>query len=52
MGIKNSDKCTFCHDESDNVEHMLLRCNLIKNFWERINNWIEEIGFIGYKLSE
>ena len=52
MGIKNSDKCTFCHDESDSVEHMLLRCNVIKNFWDRINNWIEEIGFIGYTLTE
>ena len=52
MGIKNSDKCTFCHDESDSVEHMLLRCNIIRTFWDRINNWIEEIGFIGYKLTE
>ena len=52
MVIKNSDKCTFCQEESDSVEHMLLRCKVIKNFWDRINNWIEEIGFIGYTLTE
>ena len=52
MGIKISDKCTFCHDEFDSVEHMLLRCHIIRNFWDRINNWIEEKGFIGYKLTE
>ena len=52
MGIKKSDRCIFCLEESDSVEHMLLRCEKIKNFWRGIQNWIIEIGFIGYTLTE
>ena len=52
MGIKNTDRCTFCQEDSDSVEHMLLRCDKIKNFWNGIQNWIIEIGFIGLPLTE
>ena len=30
MGIKPSDKCTFCKEATDSVEHMLLNCIVIK----------------------
>ena len=52
MGIKTSDKCNFCHVKTDSVKHKLLRCQVIINFWDRINIWKEEIGFIGYKITE
>ena len=52
MGIKNSNICTFCKDTEDSVEHMILRCPVIANLWNEVNNWINEIGFINYKLSE
>ena len=52
MGIKKSDRCIFCLEESDSVGHMLLRCEKIKTFWNRIENWITEIGFIDYNLTE
>ena len=48
MGIKNNDRCTFCLEEPDSVEHMILRCEKIKNLWNGIQNWIIEIGFIGF----
>ena len=52
MGINNCDKCTFCKVEIDSVEHMLLNCPVIQDLWLEIKNWLKEIGFIGYNLSE
>ena len=52
MGIKNTDLCTFCKTEVDSVEHMLLICPFIIELWEKVNNWLEEIGFINYNLTE
>ena len=51
MGIKASDKCTFCKVSTDSVEHMLLYCPIINQLWDMVNQWITEIGFIGYNLS-
>ena len=51
MGIKASDKCTFCKVSTDSVEHMLLYCPIIKRLWDMVNQWVIDIGFIGYKLS-
>ena len=42
MGIKNTASCTFCKTEVDSVEHMLLRCPIIIELWEKVNNWLNE----------
>ena len=52
MGIKKSNICTFCKIAVDSVEHMILSCPVIVELWNEVNNWINEIGFINYKLSE
>ena len=52
MGIKNTDLCTFCKTAVESVEHMLLRCPVIKELWKKVNHWLEEIGFINYNLTE
>ena len=31
---------------------MILSCPVIVELWKEVNNWINEIGFINYKLSE
>ena len=31
---------------------MLLKCPVIQDLWSKIKNWLEEVGFIGYNLSE
>ena len=31
---------------------MLLKCPIIQDLWLKIKHWLEEIGFIGYTLSE
>ena len=45
MGIKVSDKCTFCKVSTDSVEHMLLYCPIIKCLWDMVNQWVIDIGF-------
>ena len=31
---------------------MLLKCPIIQDLWLKIKHWLEEIGFIGYTLSD
>ena len=52
MGIKKSDQCTFCKDATDSVEHMLLSCPIIKTLWSEVYQWIIEIGFQDYTLTD
>ena len=52
MGIKASALCSFCNTKDDSVEHMLIECNIIKELWSEVRNWIIEIGVPGYYLSE
>ena len=52
MGIKTSALCTFCNTENDSVEHMLIECNIIKDLWGEVRNWIIEIGVPDYHLSD
>ena len=52
MGIKASARCSFCNTENDSVEHMLIKCNITKELWSKVWNWIVEIGVPGYHSSE
>ena len=51
MGIKPSGMCSFCKVSSDSVDHMLLYCNIVQNLWLEVNNWIIELGFKNYNLT-
>ena len=31
---------------------MLLKCPVIVELWEQVNEWLKEIGFINYNLTE
>ena len=52
MGIRNTDKCVFCKDSTDSVDHMLLWCPIITTLWNEVNMWLSEIGFLYYNLSD
>lgn len=32
MGKKESDKCSFCHTESESLEHLFWDCNMVSSF--------------------
>ena len=52
MGIKASALCTFCDDENDSVEHMLIKCRVVRELWSEVRNWIVENGVPDYYLTE
>ena len=41
MGIK--DKCTFCNDEKETIQHMLYRCKKVRKFWKQVKDWFNSI---------
>ena len=52
MRIRNTDKCVFCKDSTDSVDHMLLWCPIITTLCNEVNTWLSEIGFLDYNLSD
>ena len=41
----------FCRKEVDSVEHMLLNCEISKELWFKVENWIIELGMENYRLT-
>ena len=52
MGIKPNAMCSFCKVSTDSVDHMLLHCNIAQNLWSEYNNWMTELGFLVYNLTD
>ena len=45
MRVVNTNKCSFCSDEIDFLEHFFFRCTTIANFWKYIENFLRvELG--------
>lgn len=40
MNINDSDKCTFCHNEKENIQHIFGACIHVKNFWKAFENMV------------
>ena len=36
MNVRESDKCTFCPDTIDYIEHFFCECPIVVNFWKSI----------------
>ena len=39
VGITNSNVCTFCSCEKETVEHLFIKCDTTKTFWEKYSEW-------------
>jgi hypothetical protein len=53
IGIKNSDLCNFCKNDTDSIPHYIWICPVVKLFWNRVKIWLEEIFYISFdKLLE
>jgi hypothetical protein len=39
-GIKDSDKCEFCHLFSEDLMHLFWLCKHVQTFWDTVINWI------------
>ena len=42
IGLKQSDLCTFCGEETENLTHLFLRCKYSKSFWEEFSQWLAQ----------
>ena len=51
MRLKESSICGICKIEKDSVEHMLFDCEISMELWCQINEWIVELGWVNYNLS-
>lgn len=40
-GLVDSDRCFFCRDHYEMVEHLFFTCNVVKRFWTRVWTWYE-----------
>lgn len=43
IGLKDSDKCSFCNLEIEDLYHLFLNCNTVKTFHEYINEQLCEL---------
>jgi hypothetical protein len=51
IGIKNSDLCNFCKNDTDSILHYIWLCPVVKLFWNRVKTWLEEIFDIPIELN-
>ena len=42
MGKIESPRCNFCFIHTQDIEHMLYSCNIVRNFWFQLCHWIQE----------
>ena len=38
--VKQSDKCSFCNEETESLEHIFWSCPKVIDLWVKINEWI------------
>ena len=42
MHIVESDKCTFCEVERENIEHLFWYCSRVNDFWKGLERFLKE----------
>ena len=51
-GIKNVDTCSICDTVKDSNFHMLIDCDMVRDLWSSVENWIRSLGMIDYHLTD
>ena len=41
MKISDTDKCTFCNEEEETIEHLLTTCKYTLPFWKKVIKWLK-----------
>ena len=44
IGLANSPLCTFCKQESESLEHLLIICSCTKSFWSEFVTWSNQLN--------
>ena len=51
MNVRESDKCTFCPDTIDYIEHFFCECPIVVNFWKSIEQKVYSETGLRVELS-
>ena len=46
FGLSHSPNCTFCNEEPDSLEHLLLRCKASSEFWREVLSWPKDNNIV------
>ena len=52
MHVKDSSKCSFCHQEKETIAHIFFTCKYTKIILESFDIWIAVSGINGFNISE
>ena len=52
MGLTEHDKCLFCKDNIETIDHIYLDCKNVKQLWYETENWIKTIHDCHFKLAD
>ena len=42
IGIAQNNTCSFCRTDTESLLHLFWDCNVVKNFWSDLTNWLKE----------
>ena len=45
MKIVASERCTFCKEQTETIQHLFYECNVVKRFWDNLRTFISEQCF-------
>ena len=51
MHLLQTDLCGSCYKEIDSIEHSFLNCEISRELWSSVRDWIAELGMADYHLS-
>ena len=41
IGLVDSEKCTFCQEETEKLVHLFWECPKIQSFWISVSLWLQ-----------
>ena len=50
--LSHSPNCTFCNEEPESLEHLLLRCKVSSEFWKEVPSWLKENNIVIESFTE
>ena len=51
FNIANTNKCDFCNDETDSIEHRFWQCRITNELWSEIMQWYNQLANTNMKCT-
>lgn len=51
-GLSDTDRCSFCHDHYETIEHFFYDCREAQSFWLKLQTWFEALTDTEIMLSK